>query len=35
VLMAQSFYRLVASLSLARGYDPDRPPLLNKITETI
>jgi glutamine---fructose-6-phosphate transaminase (isomerizing) len=35
VLMAQSFYRLAASLSHARGYDADRPPLLNKITETI
>jgi len=35
VLMAQSFYRLVAALSVARGFDPDRPRLLNKITETI
>jgi glutamine---fructose-6-phosphate transaminase (isomerizing) len=30
----QSFYRLAASLSLARGFDPDRPPHLHKITET-
>lgn len=35
VMMAQSFYRLVAALSAARGFDPDRPRLLNKITETI
>ena len=35
VLMAQSFYRLVATLSVARGFDPDCPRLLNKITETI
>ena len=35
VLMAQSFYRLVAALSVARGFDPDRPRHLNKITETI
>jgi glucosamine--fructose-6-phosphate aminotransferase (isomerizing) len=30
----QSFYRLAASLSVARGFDPDRPPHLQKITET-
>ncbi len=30
----QSFYRLVAELSLARGLDPDRPPYLRKVTET-
>jgi glutamine---fructose-6-phosphate transaminase (isomerizing) len=35
MLMAQSFYRLAAVLSVARGFDPDRPRLLNKITETI
>ena len=35
LLMAQSFYRLAAELSVARGFDPDRPRLLNKITETI
>jgi len=33
--MAQSFYRAVAALSLARGYDPDRPPHLSKVTETL
>jgi glucosamine--fructose-6-phosphate aminotransferase (isomerizing) len=30
-----SFYRLVASLAVARGHDPDRPPGLSKITETL
>jgi len=34
ILMTQSFYRMVDSLALARGFDPDRPPNLNKITET-
>jgi glutamine---fructose-6-phosphate transaminase (isomerizing) len=35
ILMAQSFYRMANALSLARGHDPDSPPLLNKITETV
>ncbi|HZO21888.1 MAG TPA: SIS domain-containing protein [Steroidobacteraceae bacterium] len=35
MLLIQSFYRLVNSLALARGYDPDRPPHLRKITETV
>jgi glucosamine--fructose-6-phosphate aminotransferase (isomerizing) len=30
----QSFYRLAAELSVARGLDPDRPPFLKKVTET-
>ncbi len=30
----QSFYRLAAALSVARGFDPDRPPHLNKVTHT-
>ena len=30
----QSFYRFAVSLSLARGFDPDRPPHLRKVTET-
>jgi glucosamine--fructose-6-phosphate aminotransferase (isomerizing) len=30
-----SFYRLVAALAVARGLDPDRPPHLSKITETL
>jgi glucosamine--fructose-6-phosphate aminotransferase (isomerizing) len=35
VLMTQSFYRMVESLARVRGFDPDRPPNLNKITETL
>jgi glucosamine--fructose-6-phosphate aminotransferase (isomerizing) len=35
LLFAQSFYRLANALSLARGADPDRPPHLNKVTETV
>ncbi|HTY50372.1 MAG TPA: SIS domain-containing protein [Steroidobacteraceae bacterium] len=34
LLLAQSGYRLVAELALARGHDPDRPPYLAKVTET-
>lgn len=32
---ALSFYRLVDRLAFARGFDPDRPPHLSKITETL
>jgi len=35
MLMIQSFYRMANTLSLRRGYDPDRPPHLSKITETV
>jgi glucosamine--fructose-6-phosphate aminotransferase (isomerizing) len=35
ILMAQSFYRMINALSLARGFDPDQPPNLNKVTETV
>src|SRR5262249_28338448 len=35
LLFAQSFYRLANALSLARGHDPDAPPHLRKVTETI
>lgn len=35
MLLIQSFYRMANSLSIARGHDPDRPPYLNKITETV
>jgi glutamine---fructose-6-phosphate transaminase (isomerizing) len=35
ILMVQSFYRLANALSLARGFNPDRPPHLNKVTETV
>jgi glucosamine--fructose-6-phosphate aminotransferase (isomerizing) len=31
----QSFYRAASTLSLARGYDPDVPPHLRKVTETL
>ena len=35
VLLIQSFYRMAAQLSVARGFDPDSPPHLNKVTSTI
>lgn len=35
VALIQSFYRLVNALAAARGFDPDRPPHLAKVTETI
>ena len=35
LLLAQTFYRWAATLSVARGYDPDHPPHLKKVTETI
>lgn len=35
VLMVQSFYRAVADLALSRGLDPDQPPALKKVTETV
>jgi glucosamine--fructose-6-phosphate aminotransferase (isomerizing) len=35
VLLIQSFYRLANDLSLARGLDPDSPPHLAKVTETV
>jgi len=35
ILMIQSFYRLANALSLARGFNPDLPPHLNKVTETV
>ncbi len=35
ILMAQSFYKLVNAVSIARGYNPDTPPNLSKVTETI
>lgn len=31
----QSFYRMANTLSILRGHDPDKPPHLNKVTETI
>ena len=35
MLLIQSFYRMANALSIARGRDPDRPPFLNKVTETL
>jgi glucosamine--fructose-6-phosphate aminotransferase (isomerizing) len=35
MLIIQSFYRMINALSIARGYDPDRPPHLRKVTETV
>ncbi len=35
LLLVQSFYRAVNALSLHRGHDPDKPPHLNKVTETV
>jgi glucosamine--fructose-6-phosphate aminotransferase (isomerizing) len=33
--MVQSFYAMVNAISVKRGYDPDHPPMLQKVTETI
>ncbi len=35
IAYVQSFYRMANALALARGYDPDRPPHLAKVTETL
>jgi len=35
ILLVQSFYRMVNELAVARGRDPDRPPTLAKVTETV
>jgi glucosamine--fructose-6-phosphate aminotransferase (isomerizing) len=35
MLIVQSFYHLVNALALARGFDPDHPPHLRKVTETV
>jgi len=35
LLMIQSFYRMANALAIARGLDPDAPPHLNKVTETL
>jgi glucosamine--fructose-6-phosphate aminotransferase (isomerizing) len=34
LIVVQSFYRAASALALARGYDPDLPPHLRKVTET-
>ena len=35
IAMVQSFYPLAERVARARGRDPDRPPHLSKVTETI
>jgi glucosamine--fructose-6-phosphate aminotransferase (isomerizing) len=35
IALIQSFYRAANALSLARGFDPDHPPRLRKVTETV
>jgi glucosamine--fructose-6-phosphate aminotransferase (isomerizing) len=35
ILLVQSAYRMIATLAVRRGLDPDRPPHLHKITETV
>ena len=35
ILLIQSFYRMVSALAIARGHNPDSPPHLNKVTETL
>jgi glutamine---fructose-6-phosphate transaminase (isomerizing) len=34
IAYVQSFYRMACELAVSRGYDPDRPPHLSKVTET-
>jgi len=35
ILFVQSFYKMVNALAITRGYDPDSPPHLRKVTETV
>jgi glucosamine--fructose-6-phosphate aminotransferase (isomerizing) len=35
MLLIQAFYRFTIALAMARGRDPDRPPNLRKVTETV
>lgn len=35
ILMIESFYRMTTALAFARGFNPDKPPHLNKVTETL
>lgn len=35
ILLIQSFYRMASALALTRGRNPDSPPHLNKVTETL
>ena len=35
IVFIQSFYKMVNALAVTRGYDPDSPPHLRKVTETL
>jgi len=35
IVFIQSFYRMLNELAITRGYDPDSPPHLRKVTETV
>ncbi len=35
IAMAQSFYRMVNAVAVARGRDPDQPAMLSKVTRTL
>ena len=35
IALLASFYRLAEALALARGLDPDSPPHLAKVTQTV
>lgn len=35
IVLIQAFYRMVNELSQSRGFEPDTPPYLNKVTQTI
>lgn len=35
IVFIQSFYKMVNALAIRRGYDPDSPPHLRKVTETV
>ena len=35
IALIQSFYLMAAALSVARDFDPDAPPYLRKVTETL
>ena len=35
MLLVQSAYRMIATLAVRRGLDPDHPPHLRKVTETV
>jgi glucosamine--fructose-6-phosphate aminotransferase (isomerizing) len=35
ILLVQSAYRMIDALAARRGLDPDHPPHLRKVTETV